>query len=472
MHYAPIIESDDWWHLRTGEWILQNHTVPRTDPFSIFGAGRPWSAYSWLFDLLIAQLVQRLGLVGLLTYTSAMVVAISVVLHRLIRRLQSDFSLAVLLTLIASYSLLRIDTARPWLFSMLFFAFEIDLLMQARMTGKKQELLWLPVVFALWANLHIQFIDGLVVLAIAAAEAVLANWLPQLRTRIHSGWLCAVSVTCVLATLLNPYGWNIYKSAFELASQVGVLDKIDEMMAIPFRSLPDWGVLFMAIAAAGVLARSCRFAFFECVLFFFALFVSFRTERDVWVVVTVAAAILASGLTGKSENRLVLTASSAPLIAIATTLIVLLGLRMQNLDNTHLQAELASEMPVNAVEAVKEKGLSGPLFNDYIWGGYLMWALRMPVSIDGRSALHGDQQMSRFDETWWARPGWCSDPDLLKARLVIGRAEAPLTQVLRMDPRFDLVYEDKIAVVFTAHNSSSSEPMPSVPVSCTPTALR
>jgi hypothetical protein len=261
-----------------------------------------------------------------------------------------------------------------------------------------------------------------------------------------------------MATLVNPYGWTVYKSAYELASQPGVLYKVDEMMAMPFRDLPDWGVLFMVVAAAGVLARSRRFEFFESVLFVFALVVSFRAERDLWVGVIVASAILASGLKGNDKNRLGVKLYAAPLVAVATGLIVLSSSLLLHRDNQHLQATLTEEAPVNAVEVVKEKGLSGPLFNDYIWGGYLMWALRMPVSIDGRSALHGDSQMEKFDATWWARPGWCSDPDLLKAHLVIGQVTAPLTQVLRMDPRFDLVYEDKLAAVFVAHNTSSSGP--------------
>jgi hypothetical protein len=474
-YYAPIVESDDWWHIRTGEWILQNHAVPWTDPFSAFGAGKPWAAYSWLFDLLLTQLFQRLGLVGILTYTSGMIVAVTMVMHRLIRRLQEDFSLGVMLTFIASFSLLRIDVARPWMFTILFFAFEMDVLLQARKTGKTRELLWLPIVFAFWANFHIQFIDGLIVLTIALTEAVLAHWWTGLRRGIHAGWLFGVSIACVMATLVNPYGWTIYKSAYELASQPGVLYKVDEMMAMPFRGLPDWGVLFLTVAAAGVLARSRRFLFFESVLFVFALVVSFRAERDLWVVVIAASAILASGLKGDDKNRFGLTLYAAPLVAVATGLIVLLGFRLTHRDNLHLQATLAGEAPVNAVEVAKERGLRGPLFNDYIWGGYLMWSLRMPVSIDGRSALHGDSQMERFDATWWARPGWCSDPDLLRAHLVIGQVTAPLTQVLRMDPRFDLVYEDKLAAVFVAHNPPSSGPAGPLPAergACAPTTPR
>jgi hypothetical protein len=57
---------------------------------------------------------------------------------------------------------------------------------------------------------------------------------------------------------------------------------------------------------------------------------------------------------------------------------------------------------------------------------------------------------------WNAQLGWASDPDLQKAGLVIGPARAPLTQLLRTDPRFELAYEDKLAAVFVARNAASS----------------
>jgi hypothetical protein len=42
-----ISDPDLWWHLRTGEWILQNASLPSADPFSTYGADRPWVAYTW-----------------------------------------------------------------------------------------------------------------------------------------------------------------------------------------------------------------------------------------------------------------------------------------------------------------------------------------------------------------------------------------------------------------------------------------
>jgi hypothetical protein len=454
---ASASDPDVWWHLRSAEWILQHGAVPQTDPFSSFGAGKPWAAYSWLFELLVYQLFQRLGLAGVVVYTAGMVVCIAAALHHLIRRLQADFTLGVLLTFVASYSMVRLYTPRPWLFTVLFFALELDVLMQARKTGKMQELVWLPVIFALWANIHIQFIDGLVVLVIALAEAVLARRWRSLQTRLGPGWMGGVFLACALATLANPYGWNIYRVVFDLAEQFGALKEIAEFAPLSFHHLDDWCVLLLALAAAGVLARARRFASFESVLLVFAIYVSFRSQRDLWVVVIAASAILAGGVSGDEKNRFQLTAAFAPFVAAATGLAVALGFCALQVDNAGLSAKLAGDLPVRAVEVVKEKGWSGPLYNDFKWGGYLIWALRMPVSIDGRTNVYGDERINVSYATWSGQPGWVTDPDLRKANLVIGPARAPLTQLLRADPRFELVYEDKLAAVFVARKPLSSE---------------
>jgi hypothetical protein len=164
----------------------------------------------------------------------------------------------------------------------------------------------------------------------------------------------------------------------------------------------------------------------------------------------VGALILASTIAGsaRTANRLPKLASA--LAVLAAGLAVLAGFRAMHVNHAQLETQLAKELPMRAVEAVRAKGYAGPLYNDYNWGGYLIWALRMPVSIDGRQNLYGDQRIDRSVATWSAQPDWASDAQLTSAGVVIGPVKAALTQVLRMDPRFQLVYEDKVAAVFVA----------------------
>ena len=447
-HAACVVDADIWWHLRTGEWMLAHHAVPRVDLYSAGLAGRPWLAYSWLFELVVVKLFHGLGLAGIVAYSSAMILAITVALFHLVRRLQGDFTLAVLLTFAAVFSMGHLYTPRPWMFTILFFTLEMDILMQARRTGRARELLWLPVLFALWANVHIEFVDGLFVLGLALVEAVVVRWWTSVETRVRPAWMGGALAASLLATLANPFGWRIYQAAYELATQGGALNKVSELQAIPFRGVVDFDVLLLALGSAAALAWTRRFQPFETVLLGFAAFLAFRSQRDVWVMAVVGAVILASTIPGSEKAAIRLPRLAMGLAALAAAMVVLAGFRVMRVNNAQLETLLAKNMPVSAVEAVRAKGYAGPLYNDYTWGGYLIWALRMPVSIDGRQNLYGDQRIDRSVATWSAEPDWATDAQLMKAGLVIGPVKAPLNQVLRMDSRFQLAYEDKVAAVF------------------------
>jgi hypothetical protein len=445
---ACVNDPDVWWHLRTGEWILQHHAMPHTDPFSGPLAGKPWLDYSWLFELTVAKLFQWLGLPGIVSYSAAMVLAITVAMYRLVRRLQGDFTLAVLLSFFATFSMGHLYTPRPWLFTILFFVLELDILMHARTTGKLRELAWLPVIFALWANLHIQFVDGLLVLGLALAEATLARWQNSAQTRVRPVWMGAALLASGLATLLNPYGWHIYNVAYDLATQAGALNAVSELQAMPFRNLSDFLVLTMALGSAAALAWRRRLVSFEAALLVFAAVLSFRSQRDVWLMATAAAAILASAITGREKAEGSSPRVATRLAVALAALAIWAGFHMLQVNDDRLQVQVAGSFPVQAVEAIREGGFSGPLYNEFNWGGYLIWALHMPVSIDGRQNLYGDKRMDRSAATWAAEPDWASDSQLTSAGVVIGPVDAPLMQVLRADPRFQLAYRDKVAAVF------------------------
>jgi hypothetical protein len=238
--------------------------------------------------------------------------------------------------------------------------------------------------------------------------------------------------------------------ARDLATQSGALDKITELQALPFRDTAAYVVLLLALSSAAVLGWQRRILSFEGALLAIAALLSFRSQRDVWVMAIVAAAIIAPWLpTARTSlerpSLRVMTAAFAVAILVTTAAFRMLGINSEN-----LQARLALQMPVAAGDYIRQNGIQGPLFNDFNWGGFLIWKLRMPVTLDGRQNVYGDQRMDRSVVTWSGQPDWASDPDLISARLIVGPVNAPLIQLLRRDNRFRLAYEDKLAAVFVA----------------------
>lgn len=441
-------DFDIWWHIQTGAWISAHHAVPHVEPFSGPMAGTPWVAYSWFFELVTYKLFHWFGLKGVLIYTSGLLLLITAALFGMIRRHAKQLPAAALLTFACMFSMGHLFTPRPWLFSILFFTLELDILLDVRRTGRTIRLLWLPLMFAAWANIHIQFVNGLFILGLAAAESIAARRWKGVPTRAAILPLLAVLVASIFATLANPYGWRIYAVAHELATQSGALNKISELQAIPFRDFVNYLALLLVLGSAATLGWLRRIVSFEGALLAFAAVVSFRSQRDEWLLAVVAAAILAE-LLPKVDDPTVATPKYVPIAAGTLAAIALtVALQSPRLSNAHLRDRVAESQPVNAVDFIRQHGYRGPLFNDFNWGGYLILNLRMPVSLDGRQNVYGDERIDRNVATWAAGPEWRQAPELASANLIIGPAASPLTQILRRDQRYDLVYQDKVAAVF------------------------
>lgn len=448
MHGAVVGDPDVWWHLRTGEWIIQHRSVPHTDSFTTFGAGQPWAAYSWLFELILFGLFRCFGLYGIVLYTGVMILGITVAVHRITQRSLGNTPASVLLTFGVCFSMGHLYTPRPWLLTIFFFAVELDAILRFRQNRSLRSIIFLPVLFALWVNVHIQFIDGLAVLGLACADEAWTTFRQHDRKSRPAIDLIAVTLLCCVATLANPYGFHIYHVARDLATQSGVLNTLQELQAMPFRDPVDWTVLALAMASVGTLARQRRPSPFHSLLLTFGIVLAFRSQRDVWVLAIVSAATLA--IFARPNERTVLSSLARynPSLIGAALLLLLASSRYIGIRNCQLEKRLVTSLPVSAAEYIRRVGYSGPIFNDYGWGGYLMWSLHQKVCIDGRAALQGDKRIAESIATWGGQPAWEKNPDLLSSNLILGQRNAPLSQLLRKDSQFTLLYEDDLAVVF------------------------
>jgi hypothetical protein len=453
----PIIDPDIWWHLRTGQWIVEHGTVPTTDPFSLYGMGKPWVAYSWLFEVLVYGLYRAFGLVGLVLYTATLSLLIATALHRLVRRFEPCFTHEIALTALGLCGLRALFSPRPWLFTILFFAIELDILMVARRSGEARRLVLLPLLFALWANVHIQFIYGLFVLSLVAIESVLDRLLRRLpvesdaHTMPYWQWL-VVLVACAVATLATPYHLHLHRTILEISGQGGPFRYTSELAALGFRALEDWFVLTAALGATFSLGWSRQVRPFPILLLAAGTFLSFRASRDSWFVVVAAVTIMATcRSTVGVVDRFVLTKRHVLLVAGTTVAMLVVVGRLHHISESRLESTLAETYPVAAAAVIEERSYTGPLYNHFNWGGYLIWRLpHLLVAMDGRTNVHGDARIEQSLSTWAGKRGWSSDPELATARLVLAGADWPLVSLLRLDSRFELVYEDGVAVVFVA----------------------
>jgi hypothetical protein len=447
--FRRINDPDVWWHLRTGQWIVTHHMIPREDPFSLTGG--PWIAYSWLFEVLLYGCYSALGLAGIVLLAATMSVAIILALHLLIQRARPPFWLELALLLPAVTTLLPVlIQPRSWLFTLLFALIELHVLAAYRDGAPARCLLILPPLLAIWANMHVQFVYGVGLLVFALTDAVIRRIIaPREKNDSRIVPLMMAGTAAVLATLINPYGIYVVQPVLDAIKMTDPFLYISELNALAFRVPGDWMVLALALATAFTLGWRRILVPLPLLVFLFGCAVGFRAQRDVWLLTVGASWLIACAFAGRDAEAFVLTRRRT-IGLIGTIAVASVALASYGLSNTKLAASLRKTFPVAAVTAMEQHGSPGPVFNTYDWGGYLMWRLpHLKVSLDGRNTLHGDARVWRSIRTWSGREGWDSDPDLVNSSTVIAPRIAALTSLLRLDPRFSVVYEDELAVVFT-----------------------
>src|SRR5579859_2951336 len=450
-----MTDPDFGWHLRAGQWILSHHAVPFTDPFSSFGTGKPWYDYSWLFDIFFALLYRAFGLLGFAYLEVAVRVAIPMVLYRMATKLGLSFWPSAVLTALAAFSLTSIYSPRPGMFTIIFFTIELQILFSALQTRKFGGVLWLPAIFWLWAGIHIQFVHGLIILGVFVFEPALKYVLRYKRTdETFPKQLMWVFPASIAATLLTPYFWHLYSTVFLYAGQKNIYDSITEMLAINFREPYHFAVpVLLAVAAMSIgWSRNLRPLYF--VLLAFAVVIGFRSIKDAWLIAVISIAItavctrtVAEGDDLAKPKRDVLKTRLA--LAVCVIAVLAVAWRRYDINTNWIEMSLAGRYPEAAIRYVEAHHLQGPLYNDFSSGGYLIWRLpSIPVSMDGRTNVHGDERVKAYSDALRGLPGWEKDPDLAAANLIIWPTKSPLSGLLRCDSRFKQVYSDPQATVF------------------------
>jgi hypothetical protein len=434
----PALDPDTGWHLRVGQFIDRTGTVPDRDPISRIGIEQelPWQAYSWLHEWLLHRCFVSGGEFGILFFrTGLLALSTATVFAFLFVRFGYRI-VAFPIALAVAIALAPMATERPWHVTIAFTAFTLWAVLTARESGSSRAAIALFPLFALWANIHIQFVLGWIVLGLWCIDPGRADR----RTAV------LVTTGCVLATFANPYHVRLLEVIWDYATQAAPRGLIHELAP------PDlFGIHFLAVAAlaiaaaAGLVIRRQANAFDIGLLVAVAL-VGMRMNRDLWF-----GALLAAAAMRPPEQK------GNPVRSwtiVATVCAVLIAMRFLNavglLADNDTAAAHARVYPVRAAEFIRETSPSGPLFNDITWGGYLAWALpEYPVTIDGRTNLYGNERLLQSSRTWSTEDGWMTDEELPKCNIVLARAGRPFTRVLRARPEsWKIAHEDPLAIVF------------------------
>jgi hypothetical protein len=219
-------ERDMWWHIKTGQTILTNGSVPQSDSFSHSFFGNPWIAKEWLAQVIYALSFNIAHWAGPLFLASATIALTAWLMYKFLTRdLQPFF--AAFLVLLLLLMVQGVTVARPHL---LTFPIAVALtwyLFDASRRGDGPPF-WCLGLVILWVNLHGSFpIAGLI------AGTAFFDFIQRDGFKLNGNfkaWLLFL-VLCPIVSLINPYFYQPYLIAAKLAQGIDVMGQISEWAA-------------------------------------------------------------------------------------------------------------------------------------------------------------------------------------------------------------------------------------------------
>ena len=468
------------WHIRNGELIVQTHSITRVDPFSYVMGGKPWYAWEWLYDVVIAALHHSFGLNGVVFFTALVIATTFALTFRLMIRSGASVPVAVILLVLALGASSIHFLARPhvlsWLFAMIWFQLLDDSIQHPR------RLFWLPVVMFLWANLHGGFIAGFVLIAlymIADALQYLRNRETRIPTWSTLKTLGTVTALSLLASLINPYGYKLHWHVYRYLADRWLMNHIDEFLSPNFHGVAQQCfvvLLLISIVAWSVAPIRPRLVHLLIVLFaaYSGLYASRNLPVSCILLVLIIAPALSQAVSAAATNpqipprtrqvfgRLESFTSrmgnleprfAGYIWAVAATVLGLMICAHQGLmGSTRLiEAHFDSKrFPVQAVDVIESRGVRDPIFSLDSWGGYLVYRLypETRVFVDDRHDLYGAEFLKDYLRAIRVTPDWDKMLNSRRVNWVLVPAESSLANILKETQAWTITYEDKVAVLF------------------------
>jgi hypothetical protein len=479
----PLMDTDIWWHLAAGRWIVGHVGVPHADPFAADTLGRAWVDVHWLFQLGVYVVYQAGGAFGLVLAKTVLVAAgVLLAMRSACKRLpRALWPVAAAIVLGFLFSARHLVLARPTVLTLLALTTTLALADRLRNDGRWRWSLALILVQIAWANVQGLYLLGPGLVGCIAAGDAVASWLGRRTTAIvlapaappRALRIMALTVPAmIVAAMLTPYGPSGMILPFRLLGRISSAG--DTVFAREVsENLAPWLLERVAPGELGAFKWLAALTFVSflpmlrrgldvgrlliCTAFFvLALF----ANRNVLLFVWLAGPIVAHALgqcfasTDWLARRWLRVAAVAGTALLATTLVFA---RAREARGEPPITQLAPfRVPVEAVERfLATPPEPGPVFCSDRYGGYLAWRLgpEYPPTMDGRLVLRSAQAYAehldlgqhpdRFE-------GYRAEHGILAALLPTAYPDRflPLVLWLYQHPPWRLLYTDGTQTLF------------------------
>ena len=462
------LDPDMWWHLRTGEYILEEG-IPHQDIYSFTVPDHEWVTHEWASEVVMWGVYQAGGWAGMVLFFALLITATFALVYTIT---PGRPFLAAFIGLLAAIASSWAWGARVQIFTLFFTAVFLVLVERVKDGKSGKRVFWaLPLLTMLWVNFHSGYLLGIVVLGVYVVGESLQQWSGR-DERVLS-WpairlLGLMMVLSFLAAVLNPNGIKIWIYPLLTLGSSSMQAYILEWQSPDFHKtifLPF--ILLAALGVLGLVFAQKRPSFTDLLLFGGTAAAGLLSARHIPLFAIISTPIVARYLLSSVEETAVYpilsgqaVQPSPPRLMQVLNWVVLITAVFAALfwtgtvirDN---EIAINEKYLASAVDYIEESGLAEqPGYNKYSWGGYLIWR-GIPVFIDGRADVYGDDFFEYYQKTYNVTEEWRVPLDEYDIQYVFTMKNTPLAVLLEADTNWQQAYEDEVAQIFTRVNEPS-----------------
>lgn len=224
MTSQDIMCDDFYWHVKVGEWIVENKEIPKVGIFSWTGADTPWFAHEWLAEIVMygfSLLGASFG--GWLYVAISVTILFSMLYFMNKREINKNYMAGIGMWVLLIVATKMVCSARPHIFSMSFFVFLLFALEQLRKNENSKLIYFTPLVTLIWANYHggtVMFVPILFLIYICSSLFNF-NFMKMQGKRLSKKQLVTMIVLFgvnMLFVCMNPHGFELITYPFSYSN--------------------------------------------------------------------------------------------------------------------------------------------------------------------------------------------------------------------------------------------------------------
>lgn len=440
-------------HITIGDYITKNWTIPTADVFSHTMYGERLVPHEWLVQWIFSRVHALAGLDGIVILIAFLIAAAFTLVYREIRKRNTPFIIAFAVAVLAAFASSLHWLARPHVFTFLFVAVWTSLL-----ANRRSRLWFFPLIMLVWANSHGAFITGF-----AVWFAHLAGWfwdyLHKQSDRSYGLRLAVIGLSSFAVTLINPVGWDLWRTSTGYYGNEFLVNSTVEYLSPNFHNWSTWPFLIMLAICLLGLGFRVKLKTHEAFLLAGWTILSLYSARNIPLFAIVAAPYVASILQAVLPSSNLLQKIETSITSVETNqkgIILSLLVVALLVSNAVSQKGLnpantfdPDKFPVHAVNWLETNPQEGRMFNNFIWGGYLLYRLfpRELVFIDGQTDFYGESLSREHSRVVRLEEGWEDVLAKYDVSWVIVETSRPLVSALQDEQNWRVVYQDSTAVI-------------------------